>query len=329
MRYADRSPYVSAAQRREKAARALDRLHRQGLDLQPVILEGRAIAHTFWGRAWCENLESYSDYENRLPRGRSYLRGGSVCHLEIQRGRVRARVSGTRLYEVSINIRPLSAAAWRTLLERCSGRIASALDLLQGSLSEEVMKIVTDRQGGLFPAPRDIEMRCSCPDWAFMCKHIAAALYGVGARLDSSPEVLFLLRGVDHTELIEAKAQAVVQAVLKGGKRPRLKESDIEEIFGLELERPAPEPARPQPAAQPAAPGTSLPERITGSDVRALRERLGLTPEGFARYLKVSQATLSAWERAPSALRLQARTRDALQRAWRRAARSRGADHIS
>jgi len=323
MRYADRSPYVSAAQRREKAARALDRLHRQGLDLQPVILEGRAIAHTFWGRAWCENLESYSDYENRLPRGRSYLRGGSVCHLEIQRGRVRARVSGTRLYEVSINIRPLSAAAWRTLLERCSGRIASALDLLQGSLSEEVMKIVTDRQGGLFPAPRDIEMRCSCPDWAFMCKHIAAALYGVGARLDSSPELLFLLRGVDHTELIEAKAQAVVQAVLKGGKRPRLKESDIEEIFGLELERPQPA------AALPAALSGPPPEGFTGSYVQALRERLGLTREGFARYLRVTQTTVSVWERARSPLRLQSRTQDALRRAWRRAARSRGADHIA
>jgi uncharacterized Zn finger protein len=323
MRFPDRNPYVSAAQRREKAARALDRLHRQGQELQPVLLEGRAIARTFWGRAWCENLESYSDYSNRLPRGRSYVRSGSVCHLEIQRGRIRARVCGTRLYEVAINIRPLPAAIWQKIKERCTGRIASALELLQGSLPEEVLKIVTDRREGLFPAPREIEMRCTCPDWAFMCKHIAAALYGVGARLDSSPELLFLLRGVDHAELIEAKAQAVIRAVLKGGERPRLKESDIEEIFGLELDRPQPA------AALPAALSGPPPERFTASDVRQLRERLGLTREAFARYLGVSQATLSSWERTPSGLRLQARTRDALQRAWRKASRSRGADHIA
>jgi uncharacterized Zn finger protein len=316
MRYPDRIPYISAAQRREKAARALDKLHRQGLELQPVLLEGRTIARTFWGRAWCDHLESYSDYENRLPRGRSYVRSGSVCHLEIHRGRIRARVSGTRLYEVSINIRPLTAAVWENMKGRCTGRIASALDLLQGSLSEEVMRIVTDRREGLFPAPRDIEMRCSCPDWAFMCKHIAAVLYGVGARLDSSPELLFLLRGVGHAELIAAKEQAVMKAVLQGGQRPRLKESDIEEIFGLELDR------RPLEAA-PSAPQAPPPERFSAKDVQALRQQLGLTREAFARYLKVSQATICAWERATGFLRLQIRTREALQRAWRKALQAR------
>jgi len=301
-----------AAQRRNRAARALDRLHRQGLDLEPVLLEGRSIARTFWGRAWCENLESYSDYSNRLPRGRAYVRGGAVCHLEILRGRIRARVCGTRLYEVAINIRPLPAAVWQKLKERSTGRIPSALDLLQGSLPEEVLKIVTDRREGLFPAPAEIQMRCSCPDWAFMCKHIAAALYGVGARLDASPELLFLLRGVDHLELVEAKTQAVVKAVLRGGQRPRLPESKIEEVFGLELEPP---PDRPEP---PGAGRPEPPASFTAADIRALRERLGFSRKDFARYLGVSQATLSVWERAPQALVLQTRSRSALLRAWRR-----------
>jgi uncharacterized Zn finger protein len=308
----------SAAQRRKKAARAIDKLHRQGLNLEPVLLEGRSIARTFWGRAWCENLESYSDYSNRLPRGRTYVRGGAVCHLEILRGRIRARVSGTRLYEVAINIRPLPAAIWKKLKERSTGRIPSALDLLQGSLPEEVLKIVTDRREGLFPAPAEIQMRCSCPDWAFMCKHIAAVLYGVGARLDASPELLFLLRGVDHLELLEAKTRAVVKAVLQGGQRPRLPENMIGEIFGLELEAPATRPEPPQISAT-----RKPPDCFTAADIRDLRERLGYSRKDFALYLGVSQATLSVWERAPQALVLQTRTHAGLQRAWRRCQRAR------
>ncbi len=307
-----------AAQLRNRAARALDKLHRQGLNLEPVLLEGRSIARTFWGRAWCDNLESYSDYSNRLPRGRAYVRGGAVCHLEILRGRIRARVCGTRLYEVAINIRPLAVAVWKSIKERSTGRIPSALDLLQGSLPEEVLKMVTDRRGGLFPAPAEIQMHCSCPDSAFMCKHIAAVLYGVGARLDASPELLFLLRGVDHLELIEAKTQAVVKAALRGGQRPRLPESKIEEIFGLELEAPAirPEPPRAGPTRKP-------PDCFTAAAVRELRAQLGYSRKDFALYLGVSQATLSVWERTPQALVLQTRTRSALLRAWRRCYRAR------
>ena len=220
----------------KKAARAVERLTREGADLQPVHLEGRLIARTFWGKAWCANLESYSDYANRLPRGRSYLRDGAVCHLEIGRGRIRARVCGTRLYDVAINVRPLAARVWKQVKQRSTGRIHSLPELLSGRLTEQVLAVVTDRSGGLFPAPADIELRCTCPDWAFMCKHIAAVLYGVGARLDQQPELLFLLRGVDHTELLAAGAEAAVQAVLRGGQRPRIAEADVAEIFGLELE---------------------------------------------------------------------------------------------
>jgi uncharacterized Zn finger protein len=231
--------YVPMAERRENAEAAMEKIARSGKTVQPVRIEGRAIARTFWGKAWCAHLESYSDFENRLPRGRTYVRNGSVCHLEILPGKVHAQVSGSDLYTVDIGIAPLRAAAWKKIKSRCVGGISSILDLLQGRLSEGIMKVVTDRDAGLFPKPKEIQMQCSCPDWAAMCKHVAAVLYGVGARLDASPELLFRLRGVNHEELIGAPAEAAVEAVLRKGTRRRIKESDLGEVFGVEIESAA------------------------------------------------------------------------------------------
>ena len=176
--------YVPVAERRAKAAKATQRLAKKGLALKPVRIEGQKIAKTFWGKAWCSNLESYSDYANRLPRGRTYVRNGSVCHLEIDSGTIRAKVSGSRLYDVTISIKALRPEEWEGIKKRSAGEIRSLLDLLGGKLSKEVMAIVTDREHGLFPKPKEIRLECSCPDWADMCKHVAAVLYGVGARLD-------------------------------------------------------------------------------------------------------------------------------------------------
>ncbi|HET6452161.1 MAG TPA: SWIM zinc finger family protein, partial [Spirochaetia bacterium] len=201
-------PYMSAAERRRMAAAARAEMKRRGVTLQPVVIEGRRIANTFWGRAWCDHLESFSDYVNRLPRGRTYVRNGSVLHLEIERGSISARVQGSLLYSVLVGIDPLAPRQWKKIKERCTGRIGSMLDLLKGKLSDQVMRVVTDRKDGLFPAPREIRMQCSCPDQARMCKHIAAVLYGAGARLDVRPELLFLLRGVDPDELVGANAEA-------------------------------------------------------------------------------------------------------------------------
>jgi len=191
-------PYVPVATRRRKAQREMDKLRKRGLDVQPVMIEGRKIARSFWGGAWCTHLEKFSDYSNRLPRGRTYVRNGSVCHLEVETGQVRAMVSGFKIYNVTVDVKPLPAKRWRDLKKSCTGRIGSLLDLLQGKLSDGVMQVVTDRDQGLFPLPREIRFKCDCPDWAVMCKHVAAVLYGVGARLDERPELLFQLRGVDH-----------------------------------------------------------------------------------------------------------------------------------
>lgn len=228
-------PYVPVGWRRAEAFLAMERLRKKGANIQPVHIKGRQIAHTFWGRAWCEHLEKFSDYENRLPRGRTYLRNGSVCHLDIQKGRITAKVSGTELYDVDIAIKPLPRAAWNRVRARCAGQVGSMLELLQGRLSHRVMAIVTDRDTGLFPRPKEIGLDCSCPDWADMCKHVAAVLYGTGARLDTKPELLFLLRGVDHQDLVSAESARAVVARVPVKKGRRLDKKRLSEVFGIDL----------------------------------------------------------------------------------------------
>ena len=305
--------YVPAAERRAKAAKAMQRLAKKGLALKPVRIEGQKIAKTFWGKAWCANLESYSDYENRLPRGRAYVRNGSVCHLEIDAGTIRAKVAGSRLYDVTISIKALRPEEWEGIKKRSAGEIHSLLDLLSGKLSKEVMAVVTDREHGLFPKPKEIRLECSCPDWADMCKHVAAVLYGVGARLDERPELLFSLRGVRHEELIAASVKEAVESAVRGGRGRRLADSDVAEVFGVEMDGPAGRGA--VPAARP------FPSVPTGAHIRELRKKLALSCKDFAVVLGVSAATVSSWEKKTGKLGLQDRTRRALKKAWDRAER--------
>ena len=196
--------YVSVGERRANAQRELDKLRKKGIVVQPVEISGRTIAKSFWGKGWCKHLESFSDYANRLPRGRTYARNGSVCHLEIQEGMVTAMVSGSSLYQVKVDISALPESAWA---------------------------IVSDRNHGLFPRPKEIELSCSCPDWATMCKHVAAVLYGVGNRLDNEPELLFLLRGVKPEELIAADL-----SFASVSDDDQLPDEQLADIFGLDLE---------------------------------------------------------------------------------------------
>ena len=235
-------PYVPVSQRRAKASREVARRIKKGESVSPVHIEGNKIASTFWGKAWCTNLEGYSDYANRLPRGRSYVRNGSVVNLKIAKGRIKALVSGSELYEIQIDIAAQPKQNWLALKEQCAGKVGTLIELLQGKLSKAVMELVTDRDQGLFPKPREIKMRCSCPDHAGLCKHLAAVMYGVGNRLDSSPELLFLLRAVDHMELIE---QAIPTAPLGTRKSAStIHADDLGDIFGIEIgDAPAEKPA--------------------------------------------------------------------------------------
>ena len=233
-------PYVPVAKRRRKSAKAISRLMKVDQEISPVEIDGRRIAATFWGQAWCDNLEAYSDFANRLPRGRTYVRNGSVIHLSVEPGRVHALVMGTDLYRVDIGITPLTKPRWTEVKRRCAGAIDSLVELLRGSLSKGVMEVVTRRGKGLFPSPQEITLSCSCPDWAVMCKHVAAALYGVGARLDQDPEKLFTLRGVDPVEMVEA---AVRQPPGGGSPRgPVLASGDLSSVFGIEIDTAAEDP---------------------------------------------------------------------------------------
>jgi uncharacterized Zn finger protein len=229
-------PYVSVAERRRKAQRELEKRRKKGHAVEPIVIDGRTISRTFWGKAWCDNLESYSDYANRLPRGRSYVRNGSVVHLEIAPGKITAMVSGSELYKIELTISPLRESRWTAIKKECGGQIGSLVELLQGRLSEKVMEVVTRRGGGLFPEPSEIKLSCSCPDWADMCKHVAAVMYGVGARLDAKPELLFLLRKVDHLELIAgAVDSAPTGATGKARAKKTIATGDLSGIFGIEL----------------------------------------------------------------------------------------------
>lgn len=237
MSYNQWAPYVSVAKRRAQAQRAIAKLRKQGKHIEPVEVEGRKIARSFWGEGWCKQLEQFSDYDNRLPRGRTYVRNGSVAHLAISKGKIEAIVSGSTLYHVKIAVKPLARKKWEILCQQCTGQIGSMLELLQGQLSNQVMQIVTDPNTGLFPDPNEITLSCDCPDWADMCKHIAAVLYGIAARLDHQPELLFVLRNVDHEALISAELD--MQTATSGkSKRRRLTTQNLSSVFGVDIEEP-------------------------------------------------------------------------------------------
>jgi uncharacterized Zn finger protein len=227
--------YVPVAERRKKAEREMEKLRRKGHPVAPVKIEGRAIATTFWGQAWCENLESYRDYENRLPRGRTYVRNGSVVDLQISPLEIKAMVSGSSIHKVSIAIRAVPQAQWQSICRDCAGGIDSLVELLQGRFSKGVMERLCRQDKGLFPKPSEIRFSCSCPDSASMCKHIAAVLYGVGARLDQKPELLFRLRAVSENDLVADLDQALPFSTRPPAAGKVLEAEDVSALFGLDM----------------------------------------------------------------------------------------------
>jgi uncharacterized Zn finger protein len=230
-------PYVKVADRKKQAEKEVAKLKKKGNICEPIVIQGRTIANTFWGKAWCENLESYSDFSNRLPRGRTYVRNGSVIDLKVSEGKITALVSGTSIYKVNISIAKVVTNEWTNIVNACAGKIDSLIELLQGKFSKAVMEIMTDRKTGLFPDPKEIKLDCSCPDWAEMCKHVAAVLYGVGSRLDHRPEELFMLRQADHFDLITKASTATITQTLTSPEAEDqiLADSDLSSLFGIDV----------------------------------------------------------------------------------------------
>jgi uncharacterized Zn finger protein len=269
------------AERREQARRAVANATKSGQSLAPVVIEGRNIAKTFWGKAWCQNLESYSDFANRLPRGRTYVRNGSVIDLKIEPGKVRARVVGSSLYEIEIRIAAVQEHHWKALTRECTGSIASLVELLQGQLSNAVMENICRAKTGLFPAPKDIGLKCSCPDWATMCKHIAAVLYGVGVRLDQQPGLLFKFRQVDAAHLVTRAAELPMQMTQTSSKSNVLDDAALADVFGIEMATADTSPVttkkletrRPKSAVRTMAPAMSAIVSKTVTEKRATKKK--------------------------------------------------------
>lgn len=256
------APYVPVAARRRKAQREMEKLRKKGAVLSPVKIEGRQIARTFWGKAWCDNLESYRDYENRLPRGRTYVRNGSVVDLQIAPREVTAIVSGSKIYRIKVSIGGVGPARWKTLCTDCSGGIDSLVELLQGRFSKGVMERLCRQDTGLFPRPSEIRFTCSCSDYASMCKHIAAVLYGVGVRLDESPELLFRLRAVDETELLSDLGSPLPDTRTKRDTAQTLVVDDLAALFGLDMEQ-----SKAQAPSRSAAATSAGPRKKTRKSV--------------------------------------------------------------
>ena len=226
----------SVAQQKKQAEKRLIELRKKDLDIQPITVEGNKIAKTWWGVSWCKNLERYADYENRVGRGRSYVKNGLVLDLRIAEGIMTAKVSGSSVYDVTVKIDKLPAKKWQVISELCAKRIDSITALAEGKFPEEFGDAFMRQGEGLFPSPKEIFMDCDCPDWAGMCKHIAAALYGVGAKLDTDPLLFFVLRGIDPTELIKKSVDEKMNSLLSNAKKKSgrvIDEKDVARIFGV------------------------------------------------------------------------------------------------
>ncbi len=294
MDYGGWKPYVSVAARRKKAEMAATKAKKSGAVLSPIEPYRGAIAKTFWGKAWCNNLEGYSDYANRLPRGRTYTRNGSVIDLQITAGEVRAQVMGSRLYTVTVNVGACPETHWHAIGADCSGSIDSIVELLQGKLSTAVMERICKPVTGLFPAPKEITFNCSCPDWASMCKHVAAVLYGVGARLDKQPEFLFALRRVDANDLVGQVSADLPESRKRPAASKVLDDAMLADVFGIEMAeayspaKPAAgrkEPVATKAAAKKAVPATRKP-RVSAKTVAG--------DQAAAKKLPVEPAVLAA-----------------------------------
>jgi len=233
--------YISVAEKKAKAIKSYEKLKKKDPEITPIIIKGRKLARTWWGKAWNDNLESYSDYSNRLPRGRGYVRHRAVLDLKIEPGKIKAQVHGSRAkpYQVDIKIKQLGNEKWEKITEFCQGKLDSLQELISGKFPESLTDIFTDKKKGLFPAPREIEFECSCPDYATMCKHIAATLYGVGSRLDENTQLLFLLRNVNIEDLINRTINEKSENLLKNAvnKSSRvIEEDDISTMFGVDMD---------------------------------------------------------------------------------------------
>ena len=293
--------YVSVAEKKAKAEKKLKQLQKKRPGIKPVVLAGTALARTWWGKSWNHNLERYADYSNRIGRGRTYVRHGAVLDLQITAGEVQALVQGSssKPYEVKISIAAIGASQWQAIKKQCDGQLKSLQDLMAGKFPKALSEIFLTEGKGLFPSPKEIKFACSCPDWASMCKHVAAALYGVGARLDEDPSLFFTLRNVRTEDLVVEAIQDKTAELLAKAKRKSAQafdEADLSSLFGIELDTP-PDFARQDRKASvklPAQPTAPAPAKEATKKIPARkRTAQNLRPPDPKTPMRRSQLPLS------------------------------------
>lgn len=233
----------------------------------------RPFGLTWWGKAWVDALEHRARLDpNRLGRGRSYARRGSVLDLRVDPGVVSATVQGSRVtpYEVTVRIRAFSGDEWDAVLDVVSAQIGRVAALLDGELPPEV---VDDAQAAgleLLPDAGEVKTACNCPDFAVPCKHSAAVCFLIADALDEDPFVLLLLRGRRRDELMSA----LRSRRSAGGDVPAVKARPVGVLAKAAFSKePGPVPLPPKPLGQPAVASAVLmldPPRQSGVDGREL-----------------------------------------------------------
>jgi uncharacterized Zn finger protein len=290
-------PYVPVAARRAKAERTLQQLRKKQPHLKPVMIAGTRLATTWWGQSWNSNLERYADYHNRIGRGRSYVRHRAVLDLQLTPGRVMALVQGSEAqpYRVSITVDTLNATHWSTIRTACAGCFDSLSDLLAGTFPQALKDLFFAKGAGLFPSPREIQFDCSCPDWASMCKHVAAALYGVGARFDDDPSLFFTLRGIALDDIITQTVTDTTQTLLRKAEQQRanvLVDVDLGAVFGIQLDDlqtlgPPLPPVQPKPSTR--TPHAAQTQKTRARKTRASKTRVPAAKQRATQRLSTPQ----------------------------------------
>jgi uncharacterized Zn finger protein len=309
MRYWGYPEYVTVAEKKARAARKLKELSKKHPNMKPVVIKGSAIACTWWGKAWNRNLEQYADYSNRIGRGRNYVRHGAVLHLQIESGEVNALVQGGRPkpYSVSIKIQTLKKDIWQKIKTSCEDTLESFQGLLAGAFPKALGEIFTSRDTGMFPAPREIKFSCSCPDWASMCKHVAAVLYGVGARLDEDPKLFFRLRDADISTLITQTVTDKTKKLLEKADRKSsriMEDTDLSAVFGIDIDEPHFSvgliPVKPPPARKKREAAATFPKRKQSLRMGTEKSGAGKAKKKIAKRPPSKKAKTTAVKKTPT-----------------------------
>ena len=227
-----------------------------------IKLHSKSISNTWWGQEWCKTINVYADYENRLSRGKTYLRQERVQDLTIEDNTITAKVKGkwSDYYNVTIKIRELPRSKSNIIIKK----ISELGSILKGSIPEDCRFLFSIGELGLFPTKDDLIYTCDCPDscggliygsnWnsakeicevdpnnAMLCKHVAAVLYSVGSILDKEPLIIFQLRGINVTKYISEEIVAQTNNLLVGLYQRKEEErvidkSLISDVFGIDFD---------------------------------------------------------------------------------------------